>query len=135
MPPALPVPKGYVEPNIDVIDRVLDLTQETSRYFTGPEYAQFVTYLQFIKTMAVAEINNQKISDEDFDKFRLRYQDLSQILQPKKVFGMPSAKEFRSAIIADIFTSGKYGPLYLATGRPHLMLVMVNDINGPRVVI
>lgn len=28
-----------------------------------------------------------------------------------------------------------YGPLYEAVGRPYLMMMMVNDINGPRIAI
>ena len=47
---------------------------------------------------------------------------------------MPSIKNARGGIIADIFTSGEFGPLYIATGRPALMLLMINDVNGARVV-
>ncbi|MEI7920047.1 MAG: DUF3160 domain-containing protein [bacterium] len=38
-------------------------------------------------------------------------------------------------MIADIFTSGKYGPLYEAVGRPYLMTMMIKDTNGARIAI
>jgi hypothetical protein len=44
----------------------------------------------------------------------------------------------RAALIADIFTSEykwSIDPLYEAVGRPALMLLMINDINGKRVAI
>jgi hypothetical protein len=41
----------------------------------------------------------------------------------------------RGALIADIFTSEGGNPLYEAIGRPALMLLMVNDVNGARVVL
>ena len=41
----------------------------------------------------------------------------------------------RGALIADIFNSENDGPLYEATGRPAMMLLMVDDVNGSRVVV
>lgn len=32
-PPSLPVPKGYVEPNIELIDQLIKLSEHTSQYF------------------------------------------------------------------------------------------------------
>lgn len=134
-PPALPVPKGYVEPNIDVIDQLLSLTQETSSFFTGDAYTKFGEYLTLVKRIAVAQTKNDKVSDADFEALRLSYDTLTAITTPQKLFGQPLQKERRGSIIADIFTSGKYGPLYEAVGRPYLMALMVNDVNGPRVVL
>ena len=134
-PPALPIPKGYVEPNIDVIDQLISLTHETSSFFTGDAYTTFGEYLTLVKRIAVAQTKNEKISDEDFDALRLSYNTLTEITTPQKLFGQPLQKERRGSIIADIFTSGKYGPLYEAVGRPYLMALMVNDVNGARVVL
>ena len=39
----------------------------------------------------------------------------------------------RAALIADIFTSEGWNPLYEAVGRPALMLVMIDDANGKRI--
>ncbi|HRU50474.1 MAG TPA: DUF3160 domain-containing protein, partial [Candidatus Absconditabacterales bacterium] len=59
--------------------------------------------------------------------------DIINILYPKKV--IDGDNDFISALIADIFTSENNGPLYIATGRPYLMIVNVKDANGARAVI
>lgn len=133
-PPELPVPRGYVEPNIDLFDSLLALTKTTSTYFDDESYQKFTDYLTFLRKLAVSESKNDKISNEDFESLRLSYNDLYGMVQEKKLIGNPSTKNARGGIIADIFTSGKFGPLYIATGRPALMLLMVNDVNGARVV-
>jgi len=134
-PPALPIPKWYVEANVDLIDNIIAITQETNKFFTGEQYTQFETYLQFVKKIAVAQTQNKKTDDADFEQLRLSAQTLHDITSPTKLFGYALQKEKRWSIIADIFTSGKYGPLYEAVGRPYLMTMMINDINGPRIVI
>jgi hypothetical protein len=134
-PPALPVPKWYVEPNIDIIDQLLSLTQETTKFFTGDQYTQFSNYLQFVKKIAIAQTKNEIISDEDFEALRLATDTLTTMTTPRKLFGQPLQKEKRWSIIADIFTSGKFGPLYEAVGRPYMMALSINDINGSRIVM
>jgi len=134
-PPELPIPKWYVEPNIDLIDGLIALTQETTTFFSGAQYQQFLDYLIFIKKIALAQTTNQKIDDADFETLRTSAQTLTTITTPQKLFGQPLQKEKRWAIIADIFTSGKYGPLYEAVGRPYMMMMMVNDSNGARIVV
>lgn len=134
-PPALPIPKGYVEANPDLIDQIISLTQDTNTFFTGEQYKTFLGYLQLTKKIAVAQTKNEKISDEDFDNLRLAANTLTTITTPQKLFGLPLQKERRWSIIADIFTSGKYGPLYEAVGRPYMMAVMINDINGARIAL
>lgn len=134
-PPALPVPKWYVEPNIDLIDQLITLTQETNIFFSGQQYNDFVNYLEFVKKIAIAQTQNQKISDKDFEQLRLAQNILYTMTTPQKLFGYALQKEKRWSIIADIFTSGLYWPLYEAVGRPYLMTMMINDINGARIVI
>lgn len=136
LPPVLPVPKWYVEPNLDLIDRLSELTKYTNKYFPESEnFKAFQTYLDLVKKIAQAQLKNEKVSDEDFEKLRLWYVELWWLVYPQKLIWIPGEKEARSSIIADIFTSGKYGPLYEAVGRPYLMMLMVNDANGSRVVI
>lgn len=134
-PPELPVPKWYVEPNIDMIDELMTLTQQTNTFFTGEKYQEFINYLEFVKKIAVAQTTNQKIDDTDFEELRLSSQILYSITTPEKLFGYALQKEKRWSIIADIFTSGLYWPLYEAVGRPYLMTMMINDANGARIVI
>ncbi len=134
-PPELPIPKWYVEPNIDLIDGLIALTQDTNTFFSGIQYQQFLEYLTFVKKIALAQTTNQKIDDADFETLRTSAQTLTTITTPQKLFGQPLQKEKRWAIIADIFTSGLYGPLYEAVGRPYMMAMMVNDSNGARIVL
>jgi hypothetical protein len=134
-PPALPVPKCYVEPNIDLIDQLIDLTTQTNTFFKSQNNLDFISFLTLVKKIGVAQTKNEKISDEDFETVRLSANQLASITTPTKLFGEPLQKEKRASIIADIFTSGLYGPLYEAVGRPYLLAVMINDSNGARIVI
>lgn len=134
-PPALPIPKGYVEASPDVIDQIISLTQETNTFFTGEAYNTFLGYLQLFRKIAIAQTKNEKISDQDFEDLRLASTQLVALTTPQKLFGEPLQKEKRWSIIADIFTSGKYGPLYEAVGRPYMMALMINDANGARIAL
>lgn len=136
--PVLPVPKWYVEPHIDLIDQLITLSQETSNFFwdTNKEnFNIFNKYLSFLKDIALAQTENKQISDDDFEKLRLSFPTLQQIMSPSSTYISNGEKGMRSAIIADIFTSGAFGPYYVANGRPLLMVVSIDDINGKRAVI
>jgi hypothetical protein len=76
-------------------------------------------------------MNNEIISDDDFEWMRTAYNELSKITFP--LWNAVSQKEMRAALIADIFTSEGWNPLYEAVGRPAIMLVMVDDANWKRV--
>ncbi len=138
--PALPVPKGYIEAQPDFLDKLMTLNTETTPYFTGTyEQAKFIEFgkiLEKLKEIGIKQMHNEVISDEDFERLRLlATSSLQHIVIPTKTIGTPSQKEMRGALIADIFTSEIDGPLYEAIGRPAIMLLMVNDINGGRVVL
>lgn len=133
-PPALPVPKGYVEPNIDLIDSLLKLTDETKDFFKDDEsFLEFTKFLFLVRDIAIKQTKNEVIDDESFESLRLYYNTLIPILFPKKV--IPGDNDFISALIADIFTSENNWPLYIATGRPYLLITTVKDNNGTRAVI
>ncbi len=132
-PPSLPVPKWYVEPNIDLIDKLIKLSSETYKVMNSYKFLVLKKKLEFLKKIALAEIKNEKISDEDFEKLRLI--NFIDILIPRKVIGMPLQKEERWALISDIFTSSDAWTLYEALWRPNLILLMIKDINGARVVL
>lgn len=105
-------------------------------WFTDKDnFAGFGEYLDKIRKLSAQQMQNQKISDEDFEWLRTSYDQLSDLTYPRKLFGEPQGKEARGALIADIFTSTDGNPLYQATGRPLLMAVMVKDANGARVVM
>ena len=141
-PPSLPTPKWYIEADLDIIDNLIELSNEVSLDFgelweeVELQFSWFNGFLIHTKNILEKQMDNEKISDEDFEWMRLAYDELSDIVYPywKDV----SQKEMRAALIADIFTSEykwDVDPLYEAVGRPALLLVMINDINGKRVVI
>ena len=141
-PPSLPTPKWYIEADIDIINKLIELNNEVKLDFwelwerVESQFTWFDEFLIHTKNILEKQMNNEKISDEDFEWMRLAYDELSYVVYPfwKDV----SQKEMRAALIADIFTSEyewNVDPLYEAVWRPALMLVMINDINGKRVAI
>ena len=138
--PALPVPRWYIEADIDLIDELLKLTNETKKYYDDTAYQnlynQFETILGRLKTMVQKQMKNEKISDEDFEWMRNLDWDLYSIVEPVKAdYSNPTNKENRGSLIADIFTSEKNNVLYEAIWRPALMYLMISDTNGSRVVV
>lgn len=134
-PPALPVPRWYVEAPAELIDQLVALTELANSHFVDEQRTTFADALNLYKTIALAQRENAAIDDESFEELRLSYQTLAAVTTPKKYVGLMTSKEERGSLIADVFTSGLYGPLYEATGRPYLMLLLVNDHNGGRVVM
>jgi len=136
-----PVPKGYVEPNIEFFDRLIALTNMTTdglkKFDLLPENLQsrhdsFVETLKLFKNIAVAQLQNQTISDDDFEKLRLSAYTLDQLL-----YSLDSQVKLesnaRSALIADVHTDAKKGQiLYEANGVPNYIYVAVKDANGTR---
>ena len=58
-PPDLPVPKWYVEPNIDLIDSILKLTNDTKDFFSNDEaYLEYAKFLLFIRDIAIKQSQN-----------------------------------------------------------------------------
>ena len=132
-PPALPVPKWYVEPNIDLLDQLIKLSDETNKIMKSGKFVAFEQKLKFLRKIALDEIKNKKISDDDFEKLRLI--NFINILKPNKAYRNILERESRWAIIWDIANSWNFGSLYEALWRPALILMMIKDINGSRVVL
>ena len=141
-PPSLPTPKWYIEADIDIINNLIELNEEVELDFgeiwerVESQFSWFNEFLLHTKNILGKQMNNEKISDEDFEWMRLAYDELSYVVYP--FWNDVSQKEMRAALIADIFTSeykGDVDPLYEAVWRPALMLVMIDDINGKRVAI
>lgn len=136
-----PVPKGYVEPNIPFFDRLIALSNMMndglkSRGLIDQEFTsrneEFVNQLNFYRDIAVKEIQNEKISDDDFEQLRRRPGYLGQVLRE-----LPGdeilEKDARSALVADVQTDIKKGQiLYEANGIPNYIYVAVKDQNGTR---
>lgn len=136
-----PVPKGYVEPNVIFLDRLIALTRMTNtglaernlldNVFQGRN-EKLAKSLEFFRTIAVKEIQNEVISDDDYEKLRLEAGRLGYILMP-----LPNEEQTengaRSALIADVHTDTLKGEImYEATGIPNYIYVAIKDANGIR---
>ncbi|MEF3692135.1 MAG: DUF3160 domain-containing protein [Candidatus Moraniibacteriota bacterium] len=136
-----PVPKGYVEPNIEFWDRIIPLVKMTKagleqRNLLDQEFQarndNFIDALEFFRKIAIAELNNEVIQDNDFEKLRLLAGNLDSVIAP-----LPNEERTeglaRSALIADVHTDGlKREILYQANGIPNYIYVAVRDTNGTR---
>lgn len=121
-----------------MIDQLIQLSRYTRQYFgtQGEEKNDaYIQYLTFVKGIALDQLENKKISDETFEKLRLYDQQLNSIMSSTPYFGQTLQKEGRGSLIADIFNSATQGQLYEAIGRPQLLLMMIDDVNGKRVVL
>ena len=136
-----PVPKGYVEPNIEFFDRLLALSIYTQaglksrgvlpQEFEG-RHQQFEKSLRFFRTIAVKELENQKISDDDFEQLRNEAGQLDAVVRPLPT-EQSTEQNARAALIADVQTDAvKNEILYEAVGIPNYLYVAVKDINGTR---
>jgi len=135
------VPKGYVEPNIYFLDRILALSLMTKtglqntgalpQEFAG-RHETFEDSVIFYRNIAVKQLANETISDDDFEKLRTQGGYLSSVIAP-----LPNEQSLesnaRSAIIADVQTDVPNSQiLYEATGIPEYIYVAVKDVNGTR---
>lgn len=137
-----PVPKGYVEPNLSFLTRLIALTTMTrdgldSRGLLVPgqkeKFDSYLESLQFFKTLAEKELSNSTISDDDYEKLRT----IIRLKYPNIVWS-PDGDEMteqdaRVGIIADVHTDAKTQKvLYEAIGAPVVIYVAVNDNGGTR---
>ncbi|RLC33251.1 hypothetical protein DRH14_05215, partial [Candidatus Shapirobacteria bacterium] len=137
----LPVPKSYVEPNIPFLDRLLAMSQMTKQgleskglletFFIGRN-DDFIEAIKFFRQIAVKQLQNELISDEEFEKLRLLPGKLGYVLMPLPN-ETPTENHARSALIADVHTDVLKGEiLYEANGIPNYIYVAIKDKNGTR---
>ncbi|MGB4834155.1 MAG: DUF3160 domain-containing protein [Candidatus Moraniibacteriota bacterium] len=136
-----PVPKGYVEPNIEFWDRLLAFSQMTYQGMRDMgllnqdmqgRNERFLGSLQFFRDIALQEIENKSISEADFERLRMEPGSLKNVISvlPGDIDTEDNA---RSALIADVHTDvPKNQILYEANGKPHSIYVAVKDANGSR---
>lgn len=136
-----PIVKGYVEPNIEFLDRLIALIKMTTDGLTKAGLIdegitwrnnKLLAEVEFFKTIAIKELQNEIISDDDFEELRISPYRLDSILSNITSDQMKE-KDARSALIADVHTDGKKREiLYEADGIPNYILVAVKDKNGTR---
>jgi hypothetical protein len=137
-----PVPRGYVEPNLSFLTRLIALNNMTkdgldnnSLLVPGQKekFESFGKALEFFKTIAEKELSNSEISDDDFEKLRT----IVRLNFPYIVWTLDGdvmrERDARMGIIADVHTDALKGMiLYEATGTPSIIYVAVKDKNGIR---
>ncbi|QQS39105.1 DUF3160 domain-containing protein [Candidatus Woesebacteria bacterium] len=137
-----PVPKGYVEPDLSFITRLIALNKMTLEGLDDNDllidgmkqkFENFDKALNFFKEIAEKELTDQKISDEEFEKLR-NYVTYN---FPNIVWSLDGdimrEKDARMGIVADVHTDAtKNQILYEATGTPMIIYVAVKDTNGTR---
>src|SRR3989339_696387 len=136
-----PVVKGYVEPDIDFWNKIIALAEVTKNGLEKRDifpqefkykYESFIDSAEFFREITEKELENKKIRDEDFEKLRTINIVLSRIVEP--INGQElTQKEKRAGIIADIHTDVVHQEiLYEATGKPFIIYVAIQDVNGTR---
>lgn len=136
-----PVPRGYVEPNIAFWDRLISLIEMTREGFQARElldqefvhrYERLQEDAVFFRRLALVQLRNETIPDEDFEKLRLTPGNLNWVVGPLPN-EVATEAQARAALIADVFTDAVKGQvLYEATGIPNYIYVAVKDANGAR---
>ena len=136
-----PPPKGYVEPNIEFFDRLIPLIKLTrdglaQRGLLDSEFKgrnnDFLEAVEFFREMAIAQLQNEPVSETDFEKLRLASGNLRGVLSPLP--GEEATENYgRAALVADVFTDMiQREILYEGVGIPNYIYVAVKDRNGAR---
>jgi hypothetical protein len=138
---APPVPKGYVEPNLEFFHRLIPLIKMTrdglkQRGLLDDEFLRrnddFLEAVEFFRKLAAAQLEEEPITAADFEKLRLAPGNLRWVLSPLP--GEETTENYgRSALVADVFTDMVQREiLYEGVGIPNYIYVAVKDRNGPR---
>ena len=93
---------------------------------------KFISSLRFFRDIAVKQLQDEIISDEDYERLRTEWLRLETVLEPL-ADELYTEEKVRSALIADVHTDSLGGTiLYEATGIPNYIYVAVKDQNGVR---
>ncbi len=136
-----PVPMGYVEADPAFWQKIVELAKLTDTGLRerglmpeeyGERFASFIDETKFYSELANKEVQDQAISEEDFERLRKTGHVMNSLTAP--LAGKELAtKDRRAGIIADIHTDAVEGKiLYEATGKPFIIYVAVKDKNGTR---
>lgn len=117
-----PLPKGYVEPNVEFYNRLIWLTRASrsglqTRDLITPEIAQkfrdFEDLLTFLLDISVKELTGAKVTREEYDRIKIYGADLERLTlsvmegDPSRWYEITSETDKNMAVIADVHTSGE----------------------------
>lgn len=137
-----PVSKGYVEPNLPFLTRLIALNNMTKQGLDSKgllipgqkeKFEAFGKSLEFFKTIAEKELSDSIISDDEYEKLRT----IVKLDFPSIVWALDgdimTEKDARVGLIADVHTDAvKNKILYEAIGAPSIIYVAVKDRGGAR---
>ena len=116
-----PQPKGYVEPNIELYNRLIWLTKASKAGLTArgllPEdvaqkFGNFEDLLVFLRNVSVKELTNKKLTEAEYEQIRYYGADLERLTlsvmegNPSNWYEVTSETDKNMAVIADVHTSG-----------------------------
>jgi len=136
--------KGFVEPDIEFWNRMIALTRFTEEGLQSRDLLDsdaqgrldiFLEELNFYQGLASKELQNQEITDDEYEQLRTNFWKVSQIIAPFDN-AILEEDDKKSPLVVDIHTDAlKDQILYEATGYPLIMLSFVSDQGTPRLVI
>ena len=146
----LPVPKGFVEPNLafwnSLLRSVEYMESGFQHYGLFPEdleeygsLSQFRSQVEFCISLAEKELRGEGISDEEYENLRLL--SLSHMASPLDYSNVFTDEQRQSGLVVDVQTANLNDPdvpagiVYEATGPHYLMLVLVGNETTPRLVL
>ncbi|HUV05676.1 MAG TPA: DUF3160 domain-containing protein [Armatimonadota bacterium] len=115
-----PLPKGYVEPNVEFYNRLLWLTKASRAGLDArglltntirEKFGDFEDLLTFLKNVSIKELTNQKLTRAEYDQIRLYGTNLERLTLSVIEGGGSNWYEITSeadkdmAVIADVHTS------------------------------
>ncbi len=142
----MPMVYGYVEDNPEFFLRMKDLLAANISWLKKNQnlddesdpvlwrLQRLAESASLYEKVALAQAVNTKLDDEVYEELRNDTRNLDWALSP--IFtDETQEKDARSALVADIFTDGVTGKVvYEANGYPDLITVLVDDVNGKRLV-
>lgn len=114
-----PVPKGYVEPNVEFYNRMLWLTTTSREGLDArglltdnlkEKFTQFEDLLTFLRNVSIKELTNQKLTQEEYRQIKYYGSEIERLTlsvindQARGWFDVTSEADKHMAVVADVHT-------------------------------
>ena len=134
-----PMPKGYVEPNVEFYNRLIWLTRasraglKTRNLVTDEIAAKFTDFenlLTFLRDVSVKELTNKALTEEEYYRIKIYGAELERLTlsvmegQPSDWYSITSETDKNMAVIADVHTS-QHSCLEEGVGHANEIFVVV----------